>query len=65
MSLCVLRRDGGGYLEIGLDPATHRTGDVWHIELQGLRNVGGLVYGWRAGADKSWAGASFASTEAA
>lgn len=57
MCLCVLRRDGGGYLEVGLDPAAQRTGDVWHIQLQGLRNVGGLVYGWRAGGDKSWAGA--------
>jgi len=56
MSLCVLRADGSGYLEVGLDPAVHRSGDVWHVELQGLRNVGGLCYGWRAGGDITWAG---------
>jgi hypothetical protein len=56
MSLAILRRDGAGYLEVALDPATHRTGDVWHVELQGLRNVGGLCYGWRASGDKTWAG---------
>lgn len=57
MSLCMLRSDGSGFLEVGLDPAVHRSGDVWHVQLQGLRNVGGLCYGWRAGGDRSWAGA--------
>lgn len=57
MSLCVLRADGSGYLEVGLDPAVHRTGDVWHIQLQGVRDVGSLCYGWRAGGARTWAGA--------
>lgn len=56
MSLCILRRDGGGYLEVGLDPLTHRTGDVWHVQLTGLKSVGGLVYGWRAAGQTTWAG---------
>lgn len=60
MSLCILRRDGGGYLEVALDPATNRTGDVWHVQLEGLRNVGSLCYGWRASGAKTWAdGGSF------
>lgn len=57
MSLCLLRADGGGYLEVGLDPGANRTGDVWHVQIRGLKGVGGLVYGWRAGGDKTWAGA--------
>jgi len=34
-------------LEIPLDPELHRTGDVWHIFLQGLPP--GLEFGYRAG----------------
>jgi hypothetical protein len=37
MSLCLLRQDGGKYLEIMLDPATNKTGDVWHIQLSKLK----------------------------
>ena len=39
---------GKGYLELALDPEINRTGDVWHVCLQGLRDVGTLCYGWRA-----------------
>ncbi|KAK9809286.1 hypothetical protein WJX73_001102 [Symbiochloris irregularis] len=39
---------GKGYLELALDPEVNRTGDVWHVCLQGLRDVGTLCYGWRA-----------------
>src|SRR5689334_6098690 len=37
MSLCLMRADGSGYLEVMLDPYTNRTGDVWHIQLSGLK----------------------------
>jgi hypothetical protein len=37
MSLCLLRQDGGKYLEIMLDPTTNKTGDVWHIQLSKLK----------------------------
>eukprot|EP00878_Enallax_costatus_P025353 GHUV01027123.1.p1 GENE.GHUV01027123.1~~GHUV01027123.1.p1 ORF type:complete len:648 (+),score=120.67 GHUV01027123.1:549-2492(+) len=47
MSLCLMRADGSGYLEVMLDPYTNRTGDVWHIQLSGLKDVANLVYGWR------------------
>lgn len=42
MSLCLMRADGSKYLEVVLDPATNRTGDVWHIQLSRLK-VGGPV----------------------
>ncbi len=56
MSLCIMRRDGGSYLEVALDPHTNKTGDVWHCSLGGLKNVGQLCYGWRASGAISWAG---------
>jgi len=39
---------GSGYLEIELDPVLNRTGDVWHICVDGIRNVASMFYGWRA-----------------
>jgi glycogen operon protein len=33
------------FLEIPLDPAIHRTGDVWHVFVQGL--AAGALYGYR------------------
>ena len=33
-------------LEIPLDPGVHRTGDVWHLEVEGLSTD--VRYGWRA-----------------
>lgn len=52
MALCLLRTGGakGGYMEIALDPAVNRTGDAWHIMVEGLRDIGSLAYGWRADA---------------
>ena len=55
MSLCLLRRDGSGYLEMILDPAAHRTGDVWHVAVAGLKELKGLVYGFRANGPGTWA----------
>jgi len=63
MSLCLLRRapDGApagepaaGFLEVGLDTVTNRTGDVWHVTLQGLKDVGSLCWGWRANGAIEW-----------
>ncbi len=45
---------GTGVLEIALDPVTNRTGDVWHVCVHGLRNVGLMCYGWRADGDVTW-----------
>lgn len=44
MSLCLVRAGGapgasGGYMEIALDPAINKTGDVWHVCLK-VRRVG-------------------------
>lgn len=55
MSLCLMRADGSKYLEVALDPATNRTGDVWHIQLSRIKDVGSLVYGWRPNGPGSWA----------
>lgn len=55
MSLCILRQGGsGGYMEIALDPTANRTGDVWHICVDGLKDIGTLCYGWRANGSVSW-----------
>jgi hypothetical protein len=37
MSLCLMRADGSGYLEVALDPITNKSGDVWHVQLSGLK----------------------------
>lgn len=34
------------------------TGDMWHVCLEGLKDVGSLCYGWRAEADVAWEGRS-------
>ena len=44
----------GGYLEVALDANVNRTGDVWHIRVGGLKDVGSLCYGWRADAEIGW-----------
>jgi len=33
-------------------------GDMWHVCLEGLKDVGSLCYGWRAEADVAWEGRS-------
>lgn len=33
-------------------------GDMWHVCLEGLKDVGSLCYGWRAEADVAWEGGS-------
>lgn len=51
MSLCLARTPASGkagYLEVALDPVVNRTGDTWHVCLQGLREIDTLGYGWRA-----------------
>ena len=39
-------RQHQSFLELPLDPAVNRTGDLWHIEVRGLRSS--VRYGWRA-----------------
>ncbi|KAK9820150.1 hypothetical protein WJX72_006684 [[Myrmecia] bisecta] len=66
MSLCLARKQPeqgdpgktGGFLEVALDPVLNRTGDMWHIMLEGLRDVSTLCYGWRADGDVGWDGGS-------
>lgn len=45
-------------LEIALDPECMRSGDVWHLEVGGLRDLETLCYGWRAQGDSLWQGPS-------
>ena len=48
-------------LEIDLPPASHRTGDVWHVRVDGLTDIATLAWGWRAtGPLGSTGGATFA-----
>ncbi|KAL0049338.1 hypothetical protein WJX82_011691 [Trebouxia sp. C0006] len=63
MSLCLARRTSDpeakiGFLEVALDPLVNKTGDMWHVCLEGLKDVGSLCYGWRAEADVAWEGRS-------
>ena len=51
MSLCLARTPASGkagYMEVALDSSVNRTGDTWHICLQGLTDIDTLAYGWRA-----------------
>ena len=34
------------------------SGDVWHVTVEGLKDVATLCYGWRADADIGWQGGS-------
>ncbi|MEW5300272.1 MAG: hypothetical protein WDW36_003213 [Sanguina aurantia] len=45
---------GAGVMEIVLDPRWNRSGDVWHICVEGLRDVGSLCYGWRLDGSSRW-----------
>ena len=45
-----------GSLEVALDSYVHRTGDMWHVALEGLKDVGSLCYGWRVDGDTGWGG---------
>ncbi len=45
---------GSGVLEIALDPVTNKTGDMWHVCVMGLRDIGMMCYGWRADGDTTW-----------
>lgn len=60
MLVLVRRRKGAaegaqkGFLEIALDPAVNKTGGVWHVALEGLRDLNSLYYGWRAEGSVRW-----------
>jgi len=38
-------------LEIALDPGLHRSGDSWHVRVDGLTDLRTLAWGWRAGGE--------------
>ena len=38
-------------LEIALDPGMHRSGDAWHVRVDGLTDLSTLAWGWRAGGE--------------
>jgi hypothetical protein len=58
MQLCLVRlagaEKGAGpgraltVLDISLDASSHKTGDVWHVAVQGLKDLETLSWGWRA-----------------
>lgn len=46
VSLCLFALDSSGErLEVALDPSLHRTGDTWHVEIEGLLTP--FAYGYR------------------
>ncbi len=48
MRLCVFGKpdDGEALLDLHLDPRRNRTGDIWHVHVDGL--CAGALYAWRA-----------------
>uniref|UniRef100_A0A1D2ADC3 Glycoside hydrolase family 13 N-terminal domain-containing protein n=1 Tax=Auxenochlorella protothecoides TaxID=3075 RepID=A0A1D2ADC3_AUXPR len=58
--LLLFRRGGDGAwakaLELELDPAVNRTGDVWHVTLPTLSRREGLAYAWRIDGEVAWDG---------
>ncbi|KAG6474419.1 hypothetical protein ZIOFF_068354 [Zingiber officinale] len=42
-----------GMLEVPLDPQINKTGDVWHIYIEGL-SQSGIVYGYRIDGPQGW-----------
>ena len=65
MTFCLYRhpeqqKDGPkrGSLEIVLDPILNRTGDVWHVQFEELRDPATLVYGWKTTGPLDWDGES-------
>jgi pullulanase/glycogen debranching enzyme len=54
-----LARDGLSHqieksLDLALHPAVHRTGDVWHIQVNKLQNLHSMVYAWEALGPLGW-----------
>ncbi|GFR50536.1 hypothetical protein Agub_g12806 [Astrephomene gubernaculifera] len=41
-------------LEVVFDPLTNRTGDVWHVCVHGLKDLGTLCWAWRADGEILW-----------
>lgn len=56
-----LGRDGLSHkteksLDLTLHPSVHKTGDVWHIQVDNLRNLQSMVYAWEAIGPLGWRG---------
>ncbi|CAG9467657.1 unnamed protein product [Pedinophyceae sp. YPF-701] len=45
---------GAKVIETSLDPHVNRWGDVWHVQLDGLKDLETLYYGFRVDGDMSW-----------
>lgn len=43
-------------LNFALAPTTHKTGDVWHIQIDNLRGLDTLAYAWEAQGELGWRG---------
>ena len=43
-------------LDLALHPSQHRTGDVWHIQVDNLSNLHSMVYAWEAIGPLGWRG---------
>eukprot|EP00898_Chlorokybus_atmophyticus_P002533 jgi/Chlat1/3280/Chrsp22S03527 len=53
VKLCLFDEGAEPMMELDLDPSIHRTGDVWHVALDGL-DTSKLQYGYRVEGDLSW-----------
>lgn len=53
VALCLFDEFGDPVDEIWLDPATHRTDDVWHVLVDGLPKSG-VSYGYKVNGEGGW-----------
>jgi len=53
VTLCLFDENNSPTTEISLNPSQHRTGDIWHIQLEGLPGSG-VCYGYRVEGDGGW-----------
>lgn len=48
-----MNNEESGMVEVALDPQKNKTGDIWHICVEGLPDVG-VLYGYRIGGPHGW-----------
>ena len=61
MTLRILRvteGKAGKMLDLALDPGSHRTGDIWHIEMHRLKDLASVAFCWLAAGPLGWRGAT-------
>ncbi|CAL8468466.1 g8006 [Coccomyxa elongata] len=53
VTLVLSDKDDKNVVEIELEPATHRTGNVWHVDVEGCP-LSGVLYGYKVEGQTGW-----------